>query len=157
MNFTKLGKYMDTLHDVHVPGCDIVVYAEHEPVYRHMAGYRDFEEKQEITGDETYCLYSATKVFTTCAAMQLLEKEKLSLDDAVSDYLPAFADLKVMKDGKAVPAERTMTIRHLCSMQSGLDYETDTPEIRRVLEQTGGLVAPEITDGVTILCSIELG
>lgn len=138
MDFTKLGQYLDTLHDVHVPGCDIVVYADHEPVYRHMAGYRDPAEKQPINGNETYCLYSCTKVFTTCAVMQLLEKEKLSLDDAVSAYLPAYKNLTVLKDGEVVPAERTMTIRHLLSMQSGLDYELDTPAIRRVLEQTGG-------------------
>ena len=138
MDFSKLGNYLDTLHDHHVPACDLVIYKDHEQIYRHMAGFRDFEEKQPLTGEETYCLYSATKVFTTCAVMQLVEKELLSLDDAVSTYIPAFADVKVLKNGKEVPASRTMTIRHLMSMQSGLDYETDTPAIRRVLEETNG-------------------
>lgn len=31
-----------------------------------------------------------------------------------------------------------MTVRHLMSMQSGLDYELDTPAIRRVLAETDG-------------------
>ncbi len=147
MNFTKLGNYLDTLHDVHVPGCDLVVYMDHEPIYRHMAGFSDFEEKKPVSGDETYCLYSATKVFTTCAVMQLLEKEMLSLDDAVSMYLPAYSDLQVRQDQDAVPARRTMTIRHLMSMQSGLDYETDTPYIRQVLEETNGQASTrEIVD-----------
>ena len=57
----------------------------------------------------------------------------------MSMYLPAYARLKVRQpDGEVVPAVRTMTIRHLLSMQSGLDYQTDTPAIRRVQEETSG-------------------
>ena len=137
MDFTKLGEYMDSLHSVNVPGCDLVVYKDHEMLYRHMAGYRDEEKTLPVRGDEAYCLYSCTKVFTTCAVMQLVEKEKINLDDPVSRYLPAYANLRVKEGDTVVPAKRTMTIRHLLSMQSGLDYQTDTPAIRRVLSETG--------------------
>ena len=140
MNFTKLGQYLDTLYKVNIPGCDIAVYQDHEQIYRHMAGYRDRNRTIPTKGDETYCLYSATKVITTCAVMQLIEQEKLHLDDPVSWYLPSFSSLKVKKNDGVVPAERVMTIRHLLSMQSGLDYETDTPEIHRVLSETKGQV-----------------
>ena len=136
MNFTRLGQYLDTLKDVHIPAWDIAVYKDHEPIYRHMAGYRDREQTLPLQGDETYCLYSATKVVTTCAVMQLVGQEKLHLDDPVSWYLPAFSSLKVKKGDAVVPAERVMTIRHLLSRQSGLDYETDTPEIRKVMSDT---------------------
>ena len=141
MNFSKVGAYMDTLQEVHVPGCDLVVYKDHEMIYRHMSGFRDGNFKQPMRGDEIYFLYSCSKVFTTCAVMQLIERGLLNLDDPVSRYLPAFKDLKVEKDGKIVPANRVLTIRHLMSMQSGLDYETDTPAIRRVLEETDGQAA----------------
>ena len=79
MNFEKLEKYLDSLYDVNVPGCDLIVYKDHEPVFRHMAGYRDRARTQPVRGDETYCLYSCTKVFTTCAVMQLIEKESSGL------------------------------------------------------------------------------
>ena len=139
MNFSKLEKYLDSLYDVNVPGCDLIVYKDHEPVFRHMAGYRDRARTQPVRGDETYCLYSCTKVFTSCAVMQLIEKGKLSLDDPVSRYLPAYAHLNVRQpDGTVVPAVRPMTVRHLLSMQSGLDYQTDTPAIRRLQEETAG-------------------
>ena len=141
MDFSKVGAYMDTLQEVHVPGCDLVVYKDHEMIYRHMSGFRDGNFKQPMRGDEIYFLYSCSKVFTTCAVMQLIERGLLNLDDPVSRYLPAFKDLKVEKDGKIVPANRVLTIRHLMSMQSGLDYETDTPAIRRVLEETDGQAA----------------
>lgn len=137
MNFSKLTAYLDSLSRVGVPGCDLAVYRGHEPLYRHMAGFRDAEGRQPVRGDETYNLYSCTKVFTTCAAMQLIERGRLSLDDAVSDYLPAYASLTV-KDGDGVrPAKRVMTVRHLMSMQSGLDYDMEVAPIREALEKLG--------------------
>ena len=139
MDFNRLTEYMDSLAAVGVPGCDLAVWKDHEPVYRHMAGFRDAAGAEPVQGDELYWLYSATKVFTTCAAMQLIERGILSLDDPVARWLPAYAELTV-RDGDAVrPAARTMTLRHLMSMQSGLDYEMHTPGPTAVLNETGGL------------------
>ena len=139
MNFSKLTAYMDSLGAVGVPGCDLTVWRDHEPIYRHMAGFRDVEKTEPMRGDETYCLYSCTKVFTTCAAMQLIERGKLSLDDPVSAYLPAYAHLAVREGDEVRPARRVMTVRHLMSMQSGLDYDMDTPTPTAVLKETKGL------------------
>lgn len=137
MDFSKLTAYLDTLQSVGVPGCDLVVFRDHEQLYRHQAGFRDAALTQSVRDDDTYNLYSATKVFTTCAAMQLIERGLLSLDDAVADYLPAYAHMTV-KDGDTVrPAKRVMTVRHLMSMQSGLDYDMETPAIHDAIEALG--------------------
>ena len=139
MDFTRLTEYLDTLRDKGVPGCDLAIYRDHEAIYRHMAGFRDAQGRQPMRGDELYNLYSCSKVFTTCAAMRLIERGMLGLDDPVSDYLPAFGHLTV-RDGDVIrPARRVMTIRHLMSMQGGLDYELDSPCIREVLSRTGGM------------------
>lgn len=139
MDFSELTSYVDSLQEAGVPGCDLVVYRDHEQVFRHMAGWRDEKKTQPMRGDETYWIYSCTKVFTTCAAMQLIGEGKLSLDDPVSRYLPVYAELKVKTQEGVCPAKRVMTIRHLMSMQSGLSYELETPAIRQVLEETGGM------------------
>ena len=137
MNFDKLTKYLDALPREGVPGCDLVVCKDHEQLYRHQAGFRDAALTQPVRDDDTYNLYSATKVFTTCAAMQLIERGILSLDDAVADYLPAYAHMNV-KDGNTVrPAKRVMTVRHLMSMQSGLDYDMETEAIHSAIEALG--------------------
>ena len=138
MDFSKLTAYVDSLGAVGVPGCDLTVWRDHEPIYRHMAGHRDEAGLEPMRGDEAYCLYSCTKVFTTCAAMQLVERGLLSLDDPVSRWLPAYGDLTVREGGTVRPARRVMTIRHLMSMQSGLDYDMATPTPLAVLEQTHG-------------------
>ena len=138
MNFEKLTAYMDSLPGIGVPSADIVVYRDHEQLYRHSVGFRDEARTQPLRGDETYRLYSCSKVFTTCAAMQLIQAGKLSLDDPVSRYLPAYANLTV-RDGETVrPAARTMTVRHLMSMQSGLNYDMGTEPVKRVLAETDG-------------------
>ena len=125
MDFTRLTAYLDYLHKLNVPGCDLALYRDHELIYRHQAGWRDLNRTAPMQGNEAYFLYSATKVFTTCAAMQLIEQEKMRLDDPVSLYLPAYAHLTV-KDGDTVrPAKTVMTVRHLMSMQSGLNYDTE--------------------------------
>ncbi len=134
MDFSRLTAYLDYLNKLNVPGCDLAVYRDHELIYRHQAGYRDAARTVPMQGDETFFLYSATKVFTTCAAMQLIEQGKLSLDDPVSAWLPAYAHLTV-RDGDSVrPAKTVMTVRHLMSMQSGLNYNTETPAIGKVME-----------------------
>ena len=137
MNFERLTDYLDSLSGLNVPGCDLAVYQNHEPIYRHQAGFRDPENTQPMRGDETYFLYSCSKVFTSCAAMQLIEQGKMRLDDPVGDYLPAYAHLTV-KDGDSVrPARTVMTVRHLMSMQSGLNYDTDTPAVQEAMKKNG--------------------
>ncbi len=138
MDFTALKDYLDYLGRKVVPGCDMAVWKDHEPLLRHGAGVRDFEGKEPIRGDEIYWLYSCTKVATTCAAMQLIQAGKLSLDDPVSAYLPAYAHLTV-RDGEEIrPARRVMTVRHLMSMQSGLDYDLEKKQVIELIRKTGG-------------------
>src|SRR5260370_30058160 len=72
-----------------------------------------------------------SKPVTSVTAMMLVEDGKLSLDDPVSKYIPAFADLKVGvenrdQDGKPVlvrePLNRPITIEDLLRHTSGLTY-----------------------------------
>ena len=141
MNFTKVRDYMDSLIASGLPCCDMAVYRDHECIYRYMTGWKDENKKTKLEGNETYNLYSCSKVFTTCAAMQLIEHGKISLDDPVYRYLPAYGNMKVRDGNGARPAERTMLIRHLMSMQSGLNYDRTAPEIEEILKQTAGMAS----------------
>ena len=136
MDFTELTAYLDSIPALGVPGCDMAVYQNHKLLYRHSAGFRDAAKTQSVRPDDTYWLFSCTKLFTTCAVMQLIEQGKINLDDPVSAYLPAYARMTV-KDGDGVrPAKRVMTIRHLMSMQSGLNYNLEAPSIKAALKET---------------------
>ena len=131
MDFSRLTAYLDSLRDQHVPGCGLAVYQDHRRIYVHTAGCRD--EKEPVREDDTYWLYSATKLFTVCAAMQLIGEEKMRLDDPVGEYLPAYARMTV-KTGEGVREAKTApTLRHLMSMQSGMTYDLESPSIRAAL------------------------
>ena len=136
MDFTELTAYLDSIPSLGVPGCDMAIYQDHRQIYRHSAGFRDADRAQPVKPDDTYWLFSCTKLFTTCAAMQLIERGKMNLDDPVSDYLPAYTSMTVKEGDKVRPAKRVMTIRHLMSMQSGLNYNLESPSILAVLKET---------------------
>lgn len=137
MELNVITEYLDSLKDRGVPSVDCMIYEDHKLVYRHMNGTVDAEQKKEIQGNEQYLMFSMTKVQTMTCMMQLVEQGKISLEDPVSKYLPAFANLSAEVDGKAVDVKEPMKIKHLLSMQSGLDYDLNRPGIVRVLKEKG--------------------
>lgn len=91
--------------DGKIPGCVILVARKRTIVWEKAHGYRSLRpEKVENSADTIYDLASVTKPIATATAIALLlEDGKLSLDDKVVKYLPAFA-----QSGKA-----DVTIAHL--------------------------------------------
>lgn len=100
-------------------------------------GMRDIEADKPMRRDTIFRIYSMSKPITTAALMTLYEEEKFDLDDPVSKYIPAFADLKVYdgKEGETIktsPLARPITIRDLMRHTAGLGYglrPTDPVEI----------------------------
>lgn len=132
MDFHKVQNLMDEAVKEHqVPGSDIVVTYRGKMVYRYQNGTRDDEKCVPVQGDELYFLYSATKVITCTAALQLLEKGKISLDDPVSKYIPEYKDLRVKTSEGIKRAEKTLLLKHLFTMTSGLDYNLTSESILR--------------------------
>jgi CubicO group peptidase (beta-lactamase class C family) len=81
-----------------------------------------------MTPDTIFRIYSMSKPITTVAAMMLVEEGKLQLEEPLSKYIPAFANVKVGverkgEDGAAgldlVPAKRQITIQDLMRHTSG--------------------------------------
>lgn len=127
-----LTKFLDSLEDQGIPGCDCAIYYQQKPIYRHMAGYADTEKAKPITAETTYWLYSVTKIFTVTAIMQLVDKGIIELDDPVYAYIPEYLNLKVKEGSELRHAKQIMTIRHLLTMQSGLNYNITSQSIRKV-------------------------
>lgn len=137
MNLDKITEYLDTLPGRGIPSVDCMIYKDHELVYRHMCGTTDEAYTKPIQGDELYIMFSMTKVQTMTAVMQLVEQGKLSLEDEVGRFLPAYQNLTVEVEGKIEKLKTPMLVKHLLSMQSGLDYDLERPGIKRVLAEKG--------------------
>lgn len=137
MDSAKLTEYLDSLTSDYVPSVDCIVYKEHKEIYRHMSGKVDFKHTVPVSHDTMYLMFSMTKVITMTSVLMLIEAGKLSLEDRVDKYLPAYKNLMVKEGDKVVPAKNPLLIKHLVSMQSGLDYDLNRPGIVRVLDKKG--------------------
>lgn len=80
-------------------------------------GLRDVEKKLPMEKDSLFLIYSMTKPVTSVAVMMLVEEGKLTLDAAVSKYIPELAKMQVYASGTAertsMVAARPMTVRQL--------------------------------------------
>ena len=88
----KITNYLDSLLEKGIPSVDLIVYQNHKQIYRHMNGTVDASKKQSVRADQLYLMFSMTKVQTMTAVMQLVEQGKISLEDKVGDYLPAYKE-----------------------------------------------------------------
>ena len=135
-----LEKYLNEFLDEAVPrvgtsGIDCVIYQNHCQVYRHASGYMDVKNQIPVAPNALYNIYSATKIMTSVALMQLLEKGKLQLREPLELYLPEFSNMKV-KYGTftLLPAANKIRIIDLLKMTSGISYDSDSPSIRELLQ-----------------------
>jgi CubicO group peptidase (beta-lactamase class C family) len=108
--------------------------------------------------DTMIALASMTKAITCVAALQLLEQERIELQQPVGDILPSFDQLQVLEgfDGDVprlrAPASRA-TIRQLFTHTSGLAYFFANADILRYHQLTG---IPDPTLGMRRVFEIPL-
>jgi methyl acetate hydrolase len=111
-------------------------------VYEGAAGPRAVGQDDPISPDSMLRIASMTKMVATVAALQQAERGNVELDAPVDNYLPEFADLRVLEgfDGdtpKLRPAGARATVRQLITHTSGLGYWFLSKDLSRWLEVTG--------------------
>lgn len=136
MKNSDLKEFMERLVGYYSPGCTAVVYKDGKRVFGESAGFADIENRLPMEGDESFYIYSCSKVLTVTAALQLYEKGIFLLDDPVYEYVPEFKDIKLRGTDKT--AETPITFRHLFTMTSGLTYDMNTKAFDTAREKTGG-------------------
>ncbi|MGY3616346.1 serine hydrolase domain-containing protein [Bradyrhizobium sp. USDA 10063] len=114
-----------------IPGAILLIQQHGRPVYYENFGVRDVATQLSMSADTIFRLYSMSKPITSVAAMMLVEDGKLALDDPVSKYILAFANVKVGVDQRAENGSATLaleslkrpiTIEDLLRHTSGLTY-----------------------------------
>jgi CubicO group peptidase (beta-lactamase class C family) len=120
-----------------VPAVAAVALNRRGIVYRGAFGMADVAAGQPMRSDAIFRIASMTKPVTSIAAMQLMERGVIGLDDAVERYLPVFSNVSVVerfdaRTGKYAvrAARRAVTIRHLLTHTSGLGYAFTSPVLR---------------------------
>jgi len=114
-----------------IPGAVLLIQQHGTPVYHQFFGVRDTVTKAPMTDDTIFRIFSMSKPFTSVAAMTLIERHKIKIDDPVAIYIPSFATVSVGVEKKGengekiidlVPLNRQLTIHDLMTHTSGITY-----------------------------------
>jgi CubicO group peptidase (beta-lactamase class C family) len=107
----KLQQFIDTRQ---VAGIVALISHAGRDVYLEAFGSQDLERQLPMRTSTIFDMRSITKEITATALMCLVEDGKLHLYDAVCDYLPEFASLKVALPGQPPrPPSRPVTLTDL--------------------------------------------
>ena len=108
-------------------GAVVAVARQGQLAFLESYGVMDLERGDPMRPDAIFRICSMTKPVTAVAAMQLVDRGLIALDDPVSKYIPAFADVQVYNGGSVSavqvrPPARPVTIRDLLMHTGGLTY-----------------------------------
>jgi CubicO group peptidase (beta-lactamase class C family) len=145
MDFKPLSQFIDRITSWRIPWAEVCVMHRNETVFRYRNGYANLEESAPIEEGHMFNLYSMTKILTCTAALQLVEKGSMLLNDPLSAYLPEYAEMTVKRtlpDGSIVMDEATapITVRDLFTMTAGFSYDLESSSIQEVIRSTKGTV-----------------
>ena len=118
------ARYVD---DGRLPGWLVAVSRRGRMAHVSCHGSRDLQAGLPVEPDTLWRIYSMTKPVTSVAAMILCEEGAFELSDPVSNFIPAFAGVRVYAGGSdqrqvTVPAAEPVRIWHLLTQTSGLTY-----------------------------------
>lgn len=114
-----------------IPGAVVAIARKGRLAYFEAFGSSDKAAEVAMTKDAVFRIYSMTKPLVSVAAMILVEEGRLQLTDAVSKYLPAFANVQVSVPkidpfGKVsyglVSLDRPIIVQDLLRHTAGLAY-----------------------------------
>ncbi|HEY6341353.1 MAG TPA: serine hydrolase domain-containing protein [Bryobacteraceae bacterium] len=120
-------------------------------VYTGAFGTRDAESGIQVTPDSIFAIASMTKTIASTAAMQLVERGKVRLEEPAANHLPELAKLEVLEgfdasgNPKLRPARKPVMLKHLLTHTSGFAYDTWDENMRKynaLLPVPPGTVAP---------------
>ncbi|MCF2140476.1 MAG: serine hydrolase [Candidatus Lokiarchaeota archaeon] len=101
---------INNLQESQIPALSIAIVENNQVIYANGFGARRIRGNLPASEKTLYGIGSSTKSFTALAIMQLVEEEKINLDDPVQKYITF----------KLGSEKKPITIRHLLSHSSGI-------------------------------------
>lgn len=123
-----------------VPGVVACTTDRSGSTYEGAFGKRVLDQPADMTPDTVVWIASMTKAITSVAAMQLVERGKLSLDAPAESLVPYLGEVGVLEgfDGAGMPKVRQprtkITLKHLLTHTAGFSYEIWSEDIARYQE-----------------------
>ena len=113
-----------------------------ENIFNGKSGYLNINNKKPIVDNTIYRTWAMTKPVVSIAALQLVEENKITLNDPITDYLPQFANLKVLENRNSnisnlVDIKKMPTIKDLLSHTAGFSYNFIGDVVAREYDRVG--------------------
>jgi CubicO group peptidase (beta-lactamase class C family) len=103
-------------------------------IYEGKSGFMNIGSQEPVCDNTLYRIWSMTKPIISVVILQLIEEKKIRLTDLLTDYLPEFGNLKVLKN-------RDSEITDLVDINS-------MPSIKDLLSHTAGFTYSFLGDAV---------
>lgn len=123
--FDSIGA--QSLANARAPGFSLAVVRHGRIVYARGFGIADLARRTPVTAGTRFAIGSLSKQFAAAAILRLVERDSLSLDDHLANYLPE------------MPNAQRITLRELLNQTSGLHNFPRTDEHHWPLQ---GVIAP---------------
>ncbi len=126
LNKEILKKYIDVMAEYDLEnnkifGSAYLVYQRDNLVYQKCYGTVDLNSKEEVTDTTMFRLASMTKPISTVAALILVDRGIISLDDPIDKFLPDFKDILIVDEkGNKIKPTKIPTIKNLLNHTSGI-------------------------------------
>jgi CubicO group peptidase (beta-lactamase class C family) len=118
--FSELTSFLQAkMSQNSIVGSSLSIMKEGEIAYESQFGYANLTTKTPVDTNSIFHWASITKTFTGVAIMQLRDHGLLSLDDAVTDYIPELREVH-----NIYGSMDDITIRHLMTHSSGFRNPT---------------------------------
>lgn len=118
----KLDNAIDSaLKENRIVGAVVLVSWKGKLIYERSAGWSDREANVPMTSDALFRLSSLSKPIVSAAALALVDRGILNLNDPVAKWLPEFRP-------QFMGAEQVITIKHIMTHTAGLSYTFFEPE-----------------------------
>lgn len=126
------------------PGAVTLVARRGTTVHYEAHGFRDAAKSQPMTKESIFRLASMTKPIVTVAAMMLVERGAMKLNDPITTWLPELKDMKVETPTGDVAVNRPITVHDLVRHTAGFVYggATKSTRIKQMYEE-GNIEARE--------------
>ncbi|MCZ6863780.1 MAG: serine hydrolase [Alphaproteobacteria bacterium] len=141
-----------------LPGAVVILARDGKIIFHEAIGNRDGAEPGELTKASVFRLYSMIKPIVTTAAMILVERGKLSLDDPVSKYIPSFGNVRVLhSDGREEEVDRPIMVVDLVQHTSGLTYgSSGRGPVRTMYKSTCFTCAKSLVELADVIAKLPL-
>jgi len=127
-----------------IPGVVAMAANERSLLYQGAFGFRDMAAASRMSIDTIFRIASMVKLLTSVAALQLVERGQLKLDEPAGHIDPTLASPQVLAgfDAKGLPqlrpAQKPITLRNLLTHTSGFSYLLWDPNVVRYLKFAHG-------------------